>query len=467
MQVICSNCSTAHNITFEDIHRLGNPVIHCSNCEKRIKIQFCPHCGAFYSITFSNLQNGQYRYKCKKCSAPFTIDFFEGEPASGKPVRINQEKKTEDEPAAEITPPGAAIPEKKAEKDEVSFLRNSINTFTVHELLSITSGAFSLKKILASSAFVIFMLILLRIFSMIDSLYFSSSMSTASRFTGSMINLIPLAVMFSFFTLASAVVSKITLHRLFHNCEPAGDEVIGFAVKTAPGILLGNVILLLIVNSLLILFGNIPFIGPLLFSLSFLPVYTISIVIFIILFTGFWFYPPIAAHRENGIITNLKNLLLFIKKHNLNLLFIIPVMMLLTIVTSSLIYLIHTSALAITMSLSQAVLHGNLAVFMSSIPAGFIKASESAFTNIDSGIFRGLYETILPVHQLGGIISGLSMSVITVMLLSIFISVTGTISSHIYIMMERGISVDDRKKAVVLFILTLMLTTLIQIKKLL
>jgi hypothetical protein len=462
MQVFCSNCNTAHDVTYEQANNAETSVITCKKCDKHIKFQFCPHCGAFYSITFSNIKQGKYRYTCRKCTKDFAIEFSPEERikipeiyAAPEPAPAQTEQKNGD----------SSINLKTHET--VSFMNNSINTFSVNELFKAASEAFNIKKIFISAITVVCMLIVIQIFSLMENLFIKPSIAGLHAFAGSFINLFPLALIFSFYILCASIISKITLDRIFHSKETALDEVIKFTIKTGPGIFTGNIIVLLIINSMLILFGKIPYLGPLLFSFAFLPVYLFSVVIFMLCFIGLWFYPPISAHRENGIFANAKNMMLFIKKHNLSIIFMIPVIALVAGITFSIVFLLHLSAFSFSIAMSRWLLNTDASVIFSSIPALFIKASEATFAGFSSGIFKELNNSLLMTHHIGGLILGITLLSITVFLLSIFVSITATVSSHIYIVMERGLSIDDRKKSMVLAILIMMLTLFIMLRKLL
>ncbi len=472
MQVFCSNCNTAHDVTYEQANNSDTSIISCHKCDKKIKFQFCPHCGAFYSITFSNIKHGRYKYSCKKCRKDFAIEFTAKEQLSLKKQKLTITEKP--------VPSTAPVPEKSMPsvsspvdniiitktENPVPFMNNSINTFSAGELFKSASEAFTFKKIIISAAGVICMLIMIQLFSSIENLFVKPGKSWLAPFTGSLINLFPMAIIFSFYMLFASIISKITLDRIFHSKESGTDEIIMFTLKNGPGIFAGNIILLLIVSSILILFGKIPFLGPLLFSLAFLPVYLISVAIFSLCFIGLWFYPPISAHREQGIITSLKNLMLFIKKHNLNIIFMIPVILLVAAITFSLIFFIHLSAFSLSMAMSKWLLNQDASIIFSSIPALFIKSSEATFAGLSSGIFKELNSSLLMTHHIGGFILGMILLTITVFLLSLALSITATVSSHIYIVMERGISIDDRKKAIVLFILMMLMTMLIMFRRL-
>lgn len=465
MQVFCSNCNTAHEVTQDQEDERRSSVIHCRKCDKRIKLQFCPHCGSFYSITFSNIKAGRYRYRCRKCMNDFTIEFpyeFHRPSVAVETVRAEQRESPLSHPVAEVKSPE----QKPAEKIEVaSFISNGINSFSINELFAAAAGAFSPGKIGVSSAGVILMLLLLWMFSRGEAIWLSG-IPAMHPFAGSLMALFPLAIIFSLYTATAAVVSRITLDTVFHGKATGWNEVIRFSYRAAPAVFPGNAALLLAISALLVLFGRIPLLGPILFSIVFLPVYILGIMITLLCLIGIWFYPPISAHREGSISGNMKNLFLFIKKHNLSLLYMIPVIVLVSAISFSVIFLIHTAAFSFTISLSRWLVSSDGGGVFASIPASFVSTSEATFAGLGSGLFRQLSINLGMTHHVSGFILGVVMIALSTLLLSIAVSITATVSSHIYIVMERGLTIDDKKKGAVFLILTLMLSVLLLLKKL-
>jgi len=446
MRIACPNCKTVHEIT-GPINKDNNTVIRCTNCGKNIKLQTCPHCNAFYSITFSNIQSGNYTYKCKRCYNNF-------------PVKISNDEKTVQE----------KVQEKEEEKiydnqQSKSTEQSKSTVFSVSELFRYVSEAFTIKKIIISAIGITSMLVLLQIFNFIMDFATAPESGTRTVITSSIMNFIPIAIIFLFYILSASIVAKITLNHIFHSRDTAAGEIIKFTARRGPGIFCGNIILLLAVSSLLILFGKIPLLGPVLFSLIFLPIYLISIGILIFSFVGLWFYPPIAAHDEKGFLINIKNLLLFIKRHNLSIIFMIPVIFLCSAIVFAIIFIVHISALSLTTSLSQIIIGQDASMTLSSIPAQLIKASQTALMGIKSGLFKDLYLSLQVTHHIGGFILGIIFLVIAIFLLAIPISVASTVSTHIYVLMERKISIDDKTKALVLFILVMLIILIILINK--
>lgn len=469
MQVYCSNCNTPHSISYDELKRLKEPVINCSGCEKKIKMQFCPGCGAFYSVTFSNIQPGKYRYRCRKCSMDFPITIPAAYPPSGtanKSARENINAPVIPGRTKSAYPGSAPSPDQHEElpADGITFIQNSINTFTISELFSITATSFSLKKLVPTAITVLIMLMTVRIITMLQFYISPVSFNNAGS-VYLLINLVSAAVILSFYMVAAAIISKVTLEKIFYSREPGWDTIVFFALNKCPAIFACNIAMFLIINFVLVLSGKIPVLGPLFFALAFLPVYIFSVFIAILIFAGIWFYPPVTAHRDGGIFRNLKDFVLFIKKHNLTLLYMIPAASMLAIVTFTAVFVIHSFALTLTIALTKSLLSGDAPAIFAGIPVIFVKISESALSGINGSIFRELCSDLTIMHRLGGIVIGASMTMITVLLLSLFFSITSTISTHIYIMMERGLTVDDKRKALTMFILCMFLVFIVMLRK--
>ena len=453
MRIACPNCKAVHEIT----HRDDNTIIRCTNCGKNIKFQNCPHCNTFYSITFSKIKLGNYTYKCKRCNNNFTVKISNDEKiVQERKIVYNNEQSISTEP----------IKKQIINKNKVSGTSKyrSMETFTISELFKSTSEAFTIKKLIVSAIGITSILILLQIFNSIMNLVPISVFNSRAAFINPIMNLLPIAVIFSFYILTASIVSKITLNHMFHLSTETG-EIINFTVKRGPGIIGVNIILLLAVSLLLLLFGNIPFLGPILFSLLFLPIYLISAAILILSFIGVWFYPTIAAHDDRGVFKNVKSLLLFIKEHNLNIIFMIPIIFLITAGTFAVISIVHITVFSFTTSLSQLFIGEDVLMTFSSIPSQLIKSSQTIFMGINSSVFKELYQSLGVTHHIAGFMLGIIFLIITVFILSIPISVAATVSTHIYVLMERKRSIDDKTKALVLSILIMLIVLIILINK--
>ena len=458
MQVICQNCKTVHKIADSYTNEDDNLVIKCTNCRKNIKFQNCPHCDAFYSITFSEIKPGNYVYKCKRCFNNFTIKFSDNEKI------VQKEKKIYDDQQNRLAEKNKnkIIDENKLQ-DKPQY--KDAETFSISELFKFVSEAFTIKKIFVSAIGIAFMLIFLQIFNSVMNFAAISATNSRTIIASSVINVFPIAIIFSFYILSASIVSKITLNRTLYSRETKLREIIRFTMKKGFGIIGANIILLSAISLLLVLFGNIPLLRPIFFSLAFLPVYLLSVVVLILSFIGFWFYPSIVAHDERGVLKSIKGLLLFVKRHKLSVIFMILVIFLITIVTSAVIFFVHISVFSFTTSISELFIGQDVLMTLSSIPSQLIKTSQTVLTGINSGVFKGLYQSLEVTHYVAGFIFGIILLLMTIFILSISVSVAATVSTHIYLFMERQNSINDKTKALALAILIMLIILMLLIKK--
>ncbi|MCL2155106.1 MAG: zinc-ribbon domain-containing protein [Leptospirales bacterium] len=457
MRIVCPNCKAAHEIAYSNINGDDNSVIRCTNCGKNIKLQNCPHCNAFYSIAFSGIKSGNYTYRCKKCYNSFTLKISNDE-------NIVQEKKIYDNQQIRPTEKsGNKITDENKVRGKPKY--SGIETFSINELFKYAFEAFTVKKIIVSTMGIIFILLSLRIFNSVMNFAILPGTNSSNIITSSIMNIFPIVIIFSFYILSAAIVSKITLNHIFHSRDTGTGEIVKFTMTSGPGIFGANIILLFAVSLLLVIFGNIPLLGPVFFSLVFLPIYLLSALVLILSFIGLWFFPPIAAHDERGVFKNIKGLLLFIKRHKLSIIFMILIIFLVTVVISAVIFIIHISVFSFTTSISQVFIGQDVLMTLSSIPGQLIKASQTIFMGINSGVFKELYQSLQVSHHIAGFILGIIFLIITIFILSIPISVASTVSTYIYLLMERKNSIDDKTKAVVLFILIMLIILMILIRK--
>lgn len=422
----------------------------------------------------------QYSFKCKKCMKSFVVDF-----SSGSRLKKEEKPVTVKKPILEITekkekPPAINnnitvkaennIPVMKSEpvqkESGIHIKGKTFSDLNLKEIFSIAFTAFSPQKLLISSLAVVAIALLLFAYNSMESLIFTSR---AMKEYGDMrifFNIFPLAIVFFVFILASSLVSKITIEKIFFNRIPELSHSLVFAARIMAPVFICNVLILLLLNTVLVLFGKIPLVGPVVFSLLFLPVYVISFVILVVVFLGFWFYPPMVAFRNTGIAENMGNFYHFIKKHNFVLLYVIPIMAISEIIIFSGIYLLHYGSLSISIFFIRGISGENMGKLFSSLPPPLLRIAEPSLFGTDIGFFKSLMGGLSSAHHAGGAILGFVMAFISVLLFGIFISITATLSTHVYIMMERGIDIDDAKKGRLLFLLVMMLLGIFLMKML-
>ncbi len=245
----------------------------------------------------------------------------------------------------------------------------------------------------------------------------------------------------------------------------SGRRTLAFMARIFPPLFLTNMLLLVVVDLIFILFGKIPIVGPVLFAILFLPIYITSLFIVVLLAIGIWFYPPLVAVTGAGTVSSVREFLRFIRIQNFNLAYTIPLMTILSALTFTAVYLLHYSSFNLSIYLAKNVLTDDGEKLFSSIPSLFTEISDLAIIGSDTGLYRSLVRNILPAHAIGGGIIGIILSLISILLFASFISISSTLSTHLYLMMKEGTDMDDASKLRILILLVLILFGIFLVKK--
>lgn len=462
MQITCSNCNARYTLTRHQMKNIGNAIFSCTNCKKSIKITICPHCNTLYSITFSAGGAEKYRFRCKKCDRSFVVEF----PA----VHETRQKRysTHEMPEKKIDK-GSERRERKREipqqRSGIVFRGPLLREFTVKELLTICLSAFTPEKLIVSASGLIVLILLLFGYSSLEGALFETALFREALILKTVLTLIPLALLFIGIIIILAIVSRITLEKIFFQTQWTLQKTRIFIAKIGIPVLVSNILILLSGSIVLILFGKIPLVGPLFYALLFLPIYLISLVILLTVLIGFWFYPPILAYREVGIIKNIIHLYHFVKRHNLTLIIVIPILITGSAILFTVIYFLHVGAFSLTLFLSKALLGEGVDRLFSAIPFYLSRISDLSLIGTDISIYKSFMTDLLLTHQIGGVLIGVFLSVLSILLFASYLSIIGTISSHIYIVMERNIDISDRKKIKLLLVLLLLLLALYLLRR--
>jgi hypothetical protein len=477
MQITCASCKSVYNLTANQVQGLSSSILPCTKCSRFIKITACPYCNSHYSITFSSATQSNYQLTCERCSRPFIIDF---------PL-IKEAEKTADYKLEKKAGPGTSIffknifvknkkrppiHEEKERRTTVDFSddrRTGQSTQPVSvslgNLFVICSSAFTPLKILTAAVTIIFSFILLFLYGRMINEIFSPGDAAAGDYIKSFLAIIPFSLIFFIYIIGAAIIARITLDDIEAAPGPGAHHALRFIAQSIVPVFVSNVILFLAADMVLVLFGRIPVIGPVLFAIMFLPVYVISLCIFVLLAIGFWFYPPVIAGSPPGAVTPIRGLVRFIREQNFKLAYTIPLMAMITAVTFAAIYLLHYGSFSLTLYLAKNVLAEEGDKIFSAIPSVLLQLSDFTVVGSDSGLFKSLMSGLLWSHTIGGIIIGGVLSLISIFLFASFISITATLSTRFYVMMEKGTDMDDTSKIRILLFLVLMLAGIFLLKK--
>jgi hypothetical protein len=477
MQITCAGCKSAYNLTLDQIKGLPYSILPCKHCSRNIKISSCPHCNSFYSITFTSTQQSKYQLTCERCSKPFIIDF----PLIKEAHKIGEAKKAKkaspEKPpffekfkkkkAVKPTPTPAPAPRERRPEPGIETRAPSSRavSFSLGDLLSLCGTAFTIPKLTAAALGIIASFMLVLGYNYIMGLALAAGYIVINEYVKSILTIIPFAIIFFLYIMAASVIARITMDAMAHDRDTAPGRAARFLLRAVAPIFLANIILFIAVDLVFLLFGRIPVIGPVLFALLFLPVYVLSLCVVILLAIGFWFYPAVIAGSAPGAMAPIRGLLRFIRRQNFRLAYTIPLMTIITAVTFAAIYLIHYGSFALTMFLAKNVLSEEGDKIFSAIPPTLLQISDLTLMGSDTGLFKSLLKNLLLEHTIGGFIIGVVFSLISITLFASFVSISATLSTHFYVMMEKDSDMDDSSKIRILLLLVLALAGVFLVKK--
>lgn len=474
MQVTCASCKTTYNLTPEQVRSLSYSILPCTTCSKFIKITTCPHCNSYYSITFTSAQQSHYRLTCERCAKPFVIDFpvikdaskNVNPPANKQRHRLSFFRKIIS--GKKESAPRAAAPPRYSS----AFTSNrpmapsqTGQSVTLGNLLLICGTAFTVQKLVVASVAILCAFVSVLGGNWLIGNLIDSGFITGNEYIKSLLSIIPFAIVFFWYIMASAGISRLTMDGLKQSPGFAISPTGMFLLKAIGPILFFNIIIFMIIDLIFVLFGKIPVIGPVLFAVMFLPLYITSLCSVILLAIGFWFYPPIIADSIPGGKSPFVNLFRFIREQNFSLVYTIPLMVIITAGTFGVVYLMHYGSLSLSVFLSKSILGDEGIKVFASIPSTLLQLSDLALIGSDSGLYKSFLTTMVMSHTMGGFIMGIIFSVISILLFASFISITATLSTSLYIMMEKKVDMDDSNKIKLLVLLVLILLCIFLVKK--
>jgi hypothetical protein len=441
MQITCASCKSIYNLTTEQVDGLAHSILPCAKCNKFIKITICPYCHSYYSITFTSTNQEKYQLTCEQCAKPFVVDFPLIKDAKNTSSSFDSFQNQDAAPSTQSV------------------------SFTLGNLFSICSSAFTPSKLTVAAIAIIISLILSMGYNWAINLFLASEEFASNDYIKSFLTIIPFAVIFFTYMMASAIIARITMDA--HNAGSVftAHRALKFLIKTFPPVFLTNVFLFIAVELVFILFGKIPIVGPVLFAILFLPIYIISLCVVILLAIGIWFYPPLIAGSDAGTISSIRKFLRFVRKQNFNLAYTIPLMTILTTLTFTGIYLLHYSSFNLSIYLAKNVLNDDGEKIFSAIPSALLQISDLATIGSETGLYKSLLNNLLPAHTIGGSIIGVIFSLISLVLFASFISISSTLSTRLYMIMEKGTDMDDASKLRILMLLVLILLGIFLVKK--
>jgi predicted Zn finger-like uncharacterized protein len=460
MKINCAGCRKDYDLAFDDIRRLPNHILNCSECGKSIKIAACPNCRSLYSITFSKTSVERYSLNCAKCSTSFFIHFPQSIEPSTEPSQPKTDQKKDNSTRIESM---HKLPLTNRFENRV-YNKKSDAAFSTKHISNLFLKAIDPKRLAIAWIGSMLMIISLMAWNYLSSFIPGSKLLPQFSSIASIGMLVPFGISLFFYTIVSAEISDVSsIRQMKGQSSPSANNSAGFTRFIVPS-MVSNLIFFAILEGVLALFGAMPVVGPLIFALLFLPMYAVSLIMIVFFAIGFWFLPPILASQNKKKAGHLSYLLNFIKKHNFSLIFMIPLMFFITALTGLFIYILHYGAISFSLMIAGKLMpEENLKVF-SAIPSSFIQLS-SIILNPSESVMKSLFDNIAVIHSLGGGIIGLSMLALTSFLVASFISIISIISADFYESMESGSDPDDSSKIRLLGIIALILFSIFFFKK--
>ncbi|HPA70679.1 MAG TPA: hypothetical protein PKY31_00330 [Spirochaetota bacterium] len=473
----CTGCKSSYSLARAEVDRLPGSVAVCTTCGKNIKIAFCPACGISYSITYSVPMRSRYTLTCRRCAEPFAIEF----PSIREPVRIQalppvpahsetapaRRPALTEGPAHQETRDDIVIEErgKKPRKDrEDDIILALPDRSFLQGALSFLAGVFNIRRLAFAAVAVAALFALLAVTDRAEAALQGIALVKGSAFLLHLLNFFSIFVICFILTLANSVTARFCMAEIDPSIDTGTPATLAFAASRALPVLAGNVAILIAVNALLVVFGAIPLVGPILYAVLFLPVYVLSVATVILGAVAIWFYPPVLA-RHGGIAGSLREFSAFTRRHNLALAVAVPVLVIITAVFTALLNLVHQGAMSLIIQTSRGILGDGAGRIFSAVPVGLERAVNfpQMLANLRSlGSFLG---DLLLGYRAGGAILGFTLGVISVALLSIIFSFTGSLAARAYLLLENRKRMDGRRTVELLVVIFLVLAVLYLFKK--
>jgi len=490
MKITCTACSSKYSLSREQIDALPFSVMDCSTCRQRIKIIICPDCSSCYTVSFAGVASPRYMMNCKRCGRSFVVVFptdqrgssalkdpLPGQsiekkvpPAperSGRNIQRTRIEKPSHAPRSPFiskvekkSPPGIAASPQQRDNNQRGSEPSLPGNFEVAEVLAAVTGAFSLSRTGAAFAGILTMMISLGLMKSMGSLL------QRVPLLGGLWPWLTAGVIFFIYTVAASGMALASFEEMFFKRSLSFGAMTAFMTRSAPSLFGASLLVLIMAEAALLLFGLIPVVGPLLFALLFLPVYGLSLGAVLLVSVGFWFYPPLVAHRKSGVGENVRNIFDFIKKHNLKLIIVIPILAVLSAVIVMVLLLLHQGALMVSAHLAAGIMGPDLAPVLSSVPLSLQSLSDFAGMARAAGGYGMYLGSLLSSASIGGMLLGLVMAGITALLGAIAFSAVSSLSTYAYVALERGSDPGNRKKIFLLLVMILFMVMLLLFRRL-
>ncbi len=514
----CSHCGHIFNVEIQSVKSEAGKLINCPECKQKIKIALCGKCGTSYSIAISKAKPGKYYMRCKKCGdsvmveipleqnspffkqnlftasdmfnknehdfsrhdsrsddvrkilkKPYSLDtsdvkrdyirqksnffskqkVFQTEPARPETIKPESVIKINTPVVIKSESPG------RFSKFIPSYSGKTVNKFDIGEIFKIASSSMSIGRIAAGLVTAIAILICIALYNN-TIIPMTENAFSSHPYLKSFVNLFPFAMVFSIMTAGLSVISKMTLNNVFGE----KNQFLKNTYWTSNALIISvvsNIMTLLIINSFLVFMTNIPALGTLLFAIIFLPLYLSAMLSVIMVTAGIWFYPPIIAHREEGVIKSVANFLIFLKKHNFTLILVLPLLFIISGAIYSFVLIVHNLSFYVIKLMLTTLAADEAVKTLGQVPNDLVKIISMTLFGSSTSLFKSFEAQSNILNSFSGSIIGLILSSISLIIMGIGISIVGTVSTHIYLLLERGSDSSEWRKIPMLIVIVLLL----------
>ncbi len=470
MIIICEHCGTDHRIADESFRKSKYSILVCRGCRKHIPIILCPVCRAPHIRHDSDRE-----VLCINCGAS-VINGLTGDagekyvpesslppPVAGddtssclepciqkinnmpeKPQEISEDKKS-----------GAAVNHKAENVSPDEFPADTyfhppfLRRLTLQELFQVAGESLKPNALIPAIIAACIMMIMAAVPRPRTVPY-----NGLNFFHGFSNFLFPAAYFFIYLT-ASAVICRMILGRVFSGKISVNGTGL-FVFRAAFPVLAVNGIFVMFAQCLVAYAVKIPYRGPVFFGLALLPLYCFSLLFMLLGLAGFWFLPPVVAHRYPSFTSIPQTLFSFVSRHGFSLCYIIPILILASLTVVVPLAILHYQAMSFVLGYASAAVGQGFDSIMGAIPVSLSQSAVLFFPMKLPGILA-VFSSSSPFQTVVVRLAGLSMWVITMVCLGLSISIMSVMSVHVYLFMESGPHTGKGRFPVILSLFSLVL----------
>ncbi|MCX7679280.1 MAG: hypothetical protein N2316_08660 [Spirochaetes bacterium] len=185
------------------------------------------------------------------------------------------------------------------------------------------------------------------------------------------------------------------------------------------------------INGTVVLFGCIPIVGPILYSILLLPLYLISIAIIILALVVFWFYPPILAYSKSFKESMLTLRKLFIQHHFFLVLYSVA-LAISALIFLGIVMMMNNVVVSIAFFCIKMIAEKDFATMISALPFNIVPQFSVNGFFIQMMILYNFVGNLFFSYRISGIVFGCIFLFVTLVTYGVAISSIGDLSNVAY-----------------------------------